>query len=158
MKPSVNHLQSHSYITPSGEIHNTPTFMRIGRSGSFLDNAHADGIYIGINEDGSLNKRAYTVKGETFEKHPDSGVEFGSYKVENFDLVLNKAKELHAMIPQLGIVNWDFTIGEDEKPILIEENTYGGGIWAPQVAHGRAAFGEDTDEILEFLRDRREKK
>ena len=27
---------------------------------------------------------------------------------------------MHTSIPQLGVYNWDFTIDEDETPVLIE--------------------------------------
>ena len=34
-------------------------------------------------------------------------------------------------------------------------NTKSGSIWPTQIAHGKAFFGDDTDAILEYMRDMR---
>jgi D-alanine-D-alanine ligase-like ATP-grasp enzyme len=59
---------------------------------------------------------------------------------------------MHAAIPQLGVVNWDFTIDPAGNPVLIEANCKNGSVWLPQMAHGVAAFGERTAEVLQWLR------
>ena len=64
-------------------------------------------------------------------------------------------------IPQVRIVNWDFTIDQDGEPILIEANmkndVQAGSIWLPQMAHGKGAFGENTAKILQYLRKAKKK-
>ena len=55
-------------------------------------------------------------------------------------------------VPQLGVVNWDFTIDQEGDPILIEANCHDGSVWLPQMAHGAGAFGDKTAEVLSWLR------
>ena len=129
-----------------------PAIMRIGRGGANVDNAHAGGIFIAINDDGCLHKMAFTEFKEVFLKHPDTGIVFDGYKIDNFPRVLISAKKCHAMLPQFGCVNWDFTINENGSPVLIEANVRAGSIWLVEIAHGKGAFGEDTAEILKWLR------
>ena len=66
-----------------------------------------------------------------------------------------KALALHARIPQLGVVNWDMTVNSGGEIVLIEANTRSGSIDMAQSVFGRGIFGDDTDAILEYLRDMR---
>lgn len=54
-------------------------------------------------------------------------------------------------LPELGCVNWDFTLDENGTPILIEANISDGSIWLSQMSNGVGAFGQDTPEILEWI-------
>lgn len=129
-----------------------PVILRIGQGGHFLDNAHAGGMFIAVNNDGSLNRFAITEFNDHFEKHPDTGLVFATHKIEHFNKVLLAAKKIHEAVPQIGIVNWDFTIDKLGDPVLIEANCNGGSVWLIQMAHGVGAFGENTEEVLQWLR------
>ena len=129
-----------------------PVIMRIGRNHSFLDNAHAGGVFIAVENDGTLHQTAFTEFREKYNEHPETHVVFEGYKIKNFDRVLTAAVKMHSAIPQIGVVNWDFTIDHEEEPVLIEANINGGSIWLPQMAWGCGAFGEDTKEILQWIR------
>jgi hypothetical protein len=134
------------------EIFHIPVIMRIGQGGSNLDNAHAGGMFIAVNDDGSLHKKAFTEFKQEFTEHPDTHLKFENYKIALFPKVLNAAVKCHTMIPQLGCINWDFTIDEDGNPVLIEANIKGGSVWLPEMAHGCGPFGEKTPEILRWMR------
>ena len=146
---SVNTFRVISYIWDS-QIKVAPVIMRIGQGGSYLDNAHAGGIFIGVNNDGRLCKEAFTEFRDVFTLHPDTNIVFEGYLIENYEQVIEAAKVMHAVIPQVGIINWDFTINEDDEPVLIEANIENGSIWLAQIAHGKGIFGEDTEAILEW--------
>lgn len=133
------------------EILIVPSVMRIGQGGSFLDNAHAGGMFVAINDDGILHKTAYTESKKVYEFHPDTQVKFEGYKIENFSLVRDAAIKMHNNLAELGVINWDFTIDSTGEPVLIEANVNGGGIWIFQIAHGKGPFGENTPEILKWL-------
>ena len=133
-------------------IYTVPSVMRIGRGGHFLDNAHAGGIFVAIDDDGTLHRKAFTEFKQEFLKHPDTGFVFANCKLSYFPQILIAAKKIHEKIPQIGVINWDFTINENGEPVIIEGNMMGGGIWLPQMAHGRGPFGERTPEILEWMR------
>ena len=134
------------------EIINMPAIMRIGQGGGIVDNAHAGGMFIAVNNDGTLHEKAFTEFKNEYKIHPDSKIRFENYKIENFQKVIDSAKKMHTMIPQVGCVNWDFTIDSEGNSILIEANLLGGGIWVIQMAHGKGPFGEKTPEILRWIR------
>ncbi len=133
------------------EIRMFPVIMRIGSGGNCVDNAHAGGMFIAVENDGTLHKTAFTEFKREYTHHPDSGICYQGYKIELVPEVLAAAKKMHEQIPQIGVVNWDFTINEEGEPILIEANISGGSVWLPQIAHGKGAFGENTAEVLRWM-------
>lgn len=152
---SVNTFRIMTYRIGDSVPRAARCMMRIGRDGKFVDNAHAGGIFIGVEPDGRLTSVAYTDYCERFTAHPDSGLVFEGCCVPEFPDAVRKAVELHALVPQLGVISWDFTIAKDHTPVLIEMNTASGCVWAQQMTCGVGLFGDDTDAILEFLREKR---
>lgn len=148
---SVNTFRLITYRWKDDILH-MPVIMRIGQGNSYLDNAHAGGMFIAIDDDGTMHKTAVTEFNTQYTKHPDTGVEFENYKIELLPKVIEASKKMHIAIPQLGVVNWDFTINEDGEPLLIEANLKSGSVWLPEMAHGCGAFGDKTEEVLRWLR------
>ena len=137
-----------------GEIHNTNAIMRFGTGGSRVDNASSGGYLIGVMPDGTLLKEAMTdaCRTDKITAHPDSGLTFEGHKIEGFEKVVESAKKMHAYLPLLGIIDWDFTIDENGDPVLVEINVRnGGGVQMIQWCHGTALFGDDTAKVLQFL-------
>lgn len=148
---SVNTFRVISYIW-HGQVRITPSLMRIGQGGNYLDNAHAGGMFIAIDDDGALHDKAFTEFNTQFTEHPDSHVKFAGCKIHAFPEVIKAARKLHEAIPQVGVINWDFTIDIDNKPVLLEGNMRSGSIWLSEMSHGRGIFGDDTAEILQYTR------
>lgn len=149
---SVNTFRVMTYIWDNA-IQVAPVIMRIGRNGSFLDNAHAGGVFIAVNKDGTLHRSAFTEFKDEYEEHPDTHLRLEHFKIDNFSRVLDSAKKMHSAMPQLGVINWDFTIDDNETPVLIEANTSGGSIWLFQMAWGCGVFENNTVPILEWLKE-----
>lgn len=135
-----------------------PIIMRIGRGGSYLDNAHAGGMFIALSDDGTLHKTAFTEFKEEFVEHPDSKLEFEGYRIPLLPNVVDAVKRMHYSLPAIGVINWDMTLDESGQPVLIEANVNGGSIWLFQMAHGCGVFGERTPEILRWLHKMNETK
>ena len=148
---SVNTFRIITYIWKD-TIEHMPIIMRIGRNGSYVDNAHAGGMFIAVSDEGVLHKKAFTEFKDEFEQHPDTGIVFAGHKIENMAGVIDAAKRMHRAISQVGCINWDFTIDEEGTPILIEANINGGSVWLIEMAHGCGAFGKHTPEILQWIR------
>ena len=129
-----------------------PIIIRIGQGGHYLDNAHQGGMFCAVHNDGTMGHHAITEFNDQYTEHPDTHTVFSTHKIEHIDRLMDAAMRMHTTIPQLGVVNWDFTIDESGEPVLIEANTSGGSIWLPQMAHGVGAFGERTAEVLQWLR------
>lgn len=134
------------------EIIAMPVMMRIGQGDAVVDNAHAGGMFIAINNDGTLHKTAFSEFKKEYEVHPDSNVRFEGYQINGFKSVIDSAKLMHTNLPQVGSINWDFTIDDTDTPILVEANVCGGGIWAIEMAHGCGPFGDKTEEVLQWLK------
>lgn len=152
---SVNTFRVITYILEN-EVYYCPIIMRMGSGGSFADNASLGGIFIALDDDGTLHKKAFTEYRKEFTVHPDTNFVFEGHKIEYIDKVIELAKRLQIAIPQVGCVNWDFTIDENGEPILIEANmkneVQSGSIWLPQMAHGIGAFGDNTAKVLQYIR------
>ena len=140
------------------EICHMPAIMRIGQGGKNIDNAHAGGVFIAIDDDGRLHEKAFTEFKTEYTEHPDTGIKFKNYLIPQFSLVIEAAKKCHSLIPQLGVVNWDFTVDKSGQPVLIEANTSSGSIWLVQIAHGCGAFGDKTPEVLRWMKQMRKTK
>lgn len=134
------------------DIHILPVIMRFGMNDSVVDNAHAGGAFIAINNDGTLHEKAFTEFNSQYMIHPNSKVVFKNHKIDCFDKVLKAAKTCHESLSMIGVVNWDFTINEEGEPILIEANVNGGSIWLLEMAWGKGPFGENTANVLKWLK------
>ena len=153
---SVNSFRVITYRVPGTEsIHCADTVLRIGLGECHTDNAHTGGMYVGVNRDGSITDRAFTDMHAAYSEHPDTHVCFAGYSIPEIGAIEEKALALHARIPQLGVVNWDMTVNSGGEIVLIEANTRSGSIDMAQSVFGRGIFGDDTDAILEYLRDMR---
>ena len=150
---SLNTFRVVTYVK-DGKINHGNTVLRVGRHGSVVDNASAGGMVVGVHDDGSLEPMAYSGHYDfKCHIHPDSGYEFGSQVVDLYPKVLAACEKMHATMPQLKLVNWDMTIGQDGRPILVETNSaQSGGFELAQTAFGTGAFGQDTAELLKFSR------
>lgn len=109
-------------------------------------------MFIAVDDDGQLHENAMTEFNIQFAKHPDTGVVYKDVKLDLVPKVIAAAHRMHGSAPQLGVVNWDFTLDEDGEPVLIEANIMGGSVWLPQMAHGVGAFSERTEEVLRWMR------
>ncbi|WP_251539683.1 sugar-transfer associated ATP-grasp domain-containing protein [Peribacillus frigoritolerans] len=144
---SINTLRVITYIL-DGKVHCAPLSLRIGMNGSFVDNAHAGGIAIGVTNNGKLKKTAFTEMQEAYTVHPDSGIVFEDYQVAKTQEIVGAAKRLHGHLPNLGIISWDFMLESDESIVLIEINITSQSIWFPQFANGCGIFGENTEKMI----------
>lgn len=147
---SVNTLRVMTYRWKN-EILVVPLVLRIGQNGNFLDNAHAGGMFIAVENDGTLHETAFTEFNIRYNIHPNSKIIFKNYKIKNVEKVIQAAVKMHKMLPNIGCVNWDFTIDREDVPVLIEANINSGGIWIFEMAWGKGPFGVRTAEILRWI-------
>ena len=150
-KNSVNTFKIMTYLW-KGNIQHAPIIMRIGQGGSYLDNVHAGGMFIALEDDGTMHGTAFTEFKNEFTEHPDTHFKFEGYKMSLLPDVIKAAEKCHSFIPQVGCINWDFTINQQGVPLLIEANMRGGSVWLFEMAHGKGVFGELTPEILQWLK------
>lgn len=148
---SVNTVRIITYRVDDA-IRATGAIMRIGRQGSHLDNAHAGGMYIAVNEEGFLGDYAHVCGfDDRYNIHPDSGICFNKHQIPHMSKVREAALKLHRCLPSIGFVNWDFAVDPDGNVVLIEANFSAGSVWLVQNAHGKAVFGDDTPRMIRLI-------
>lgn len=150
---SVNTLRIVTYIW-KGKVFHFPVILRMGLGQSVVDNSHQGGIFIGVDDEGNLLECAFSEFQDRYHEHPNTGVVFKGYFIPGVPLAIETVKAIHQRIPHTGIVSWDVTIGKQEEIVIVEINLLGQSIWGIQMAHGRGAFGENTEEILRSINHR----
>lgn len=149
---SVNTLRLTLYRSvKTDECHITSAVIRIGKNGSYVDNAHAGGALVGINNDGTLCNKVLDQYGKTTTEF--NGIDFTKeHKIPNWDQVVEFAKEIGQNIPHLRLLAMDIMIDKSGTPKLIEFNCDGYGLWAFQFTVG-PALGKYTDEIIKYCKE-----
>lgn len=133
-------------IILDGESIPLSAVVRIGNSGSRVDNFSSGGVGCGVKPDGRLNDCGYTQKGERYDVH-SNGFVFSEGFVPNFDKVLEAVKRCHMCVPMFGVASWDIAIDEDGEPVLIEYNVGGAGIDIHQYNNG-PLYGKYRERII----------
>ncbi|MBQ8868891.1 MAG: hypothetical protein IJ027_04140 [Oscillospiraceae bacterium] len=153
---AVNTVRVISYICDN-KICVAPISLRIGGGGGEIDNIHAGGMVISVDDSGNLGKLAYRLgwgdNFETFTKHPDTNVVFENYNLSFVHRMIDAAKKLHTKTSNVGIISWDFTVDDQDNIVVIEANYLGQSIWFPQMISGKSFFGDNTAEILRTLKN-----
>lgn len=121
--------------------------VRIGNSGSRVDNFSSGGIGCGVQADGSLNEYGYNSDGDRCKVH-SNGFVFKEGKVPNFDKALEAVKRCHYRVPMFGVASWDIAIDEEGEPVLIEYNVARAGIDIHQYNNG-PLYGEYREKVIE---------
>ncbi len=117
--------------------------LRIGRSGSDVDNFAKGGIGVGVDDKGCLKKYGYThdekLCYKKLECHPDSQVLFEGRKLPFYEDAVALVLKAHALFPKLQSIGWDIAI-TSEGPILVEGN-HDWDMEMLQVVHHKGAAG-----------------
>ena len=117
--------------------------MRIGRSGSFVDNAGAGGITVAIDrETGMIDSDGCDERGFRYEKHPDTGIRFKGYQLPKWDKALETVYSVVDKIEGAKYVGWDLACTSDYRWVIVEANGKTGffGAQAPHDLGRRREF------------------
>ncbi|WP_270488390.1 sugar-transfer associated ATP-grasp domain-containing protein [Butyricimonas synergistica] len=131
-------------------VHVLSSVLRMGVNNAQVDNASSGGIVCGIQMTGQLKSVAYDIKVNKYERHPQGG-KFEDIIVPNLNNCYELVKRLALrFVGMTKLISWDFAIGVDGEPILIEANLSFGQIDFHQLCNG-PIFKEMTDEILCYV-------
>lgn len=99
------------------------SFLRVGRSGICIDNAHAGGIFAQINlETGILESNGIDVYGNEYEYHPDTHKQFKGFEIPRWEDLCNLCCSAMAEMDELIVCGWDVCITDDGHIEIIEGN------------------------------------
>lgn len=130
------------------KVHVLSSVLRMGINGARVDNASSGGIFCGIKPDGQLKNVAYDYAVNVYPRHPQ-GTAFESVVIPNFSECISIVTSLAKRFCIISnLISWDFAIGEDGHPILIEFNVSCGGVNTHQLCNG-PIFGDLTEEVLD---------
>jgi len=122
------------------------SILRIGGSGSRVDNVSKGGYQCTIRPDGTLEPLAYTSrsgKSEMVEENED-GLRWADFTVPCFEKVRETALDLAVHLPHLKLIGWDLALDENGDVVLIEFNC--------QIGQNQATcgptFGDITEDVL----------
>ena len=146
---SLNTLRVISYLNRDG-VNILRVAARIGGLNSEIDNYKAGGLLCNVDENGQFGSFGCTKRGE-IKENTFNGAKLSECSVPNFGLVVKMIKAMHIKIPYFKMVSWDIAINKDDKPVLIEYNTYNQGLEV-QIVTG-PVFSDFTDEILKLCKD-----
>ena len=98
------------------------SFIRFGRGGAVVDNAHAGGIFAHIDiTDGTVDSDATNTDGERFSVHPDTGLAIKGTRIPQWDTITERCVSAHALCDNF-VVGWDVTVNSRGEVEFIEGN------------------------------------
>ena len=133
----VNTIRIQTVKGEHGEIVPFGAGLRIGRSGSTIDNWAKGGIFVGIDmtQGCLMDKGFYTPKsGSSVMQHPDSLIVFKDYEVPYFSETVQLVTRVHQLLYRMHSIGWDIAITPD-GPVIIEGNS-SWDLSLIQAAHG----------------------
>lgn len=154
-KTSVNTIRIAVYRSVRTNIPSViNAIIRIGKDGSLVDNAHAGGMFVGVDNDGVLGKYCCNQYGKTVPIF--NGIDFSSttYQIPNYESVKEFAEKVASALPHQRLLALDVMLDKDDNPVLLEYNIRAFSVWLFQFTNG-AGFGEFTDEIIEYCKEHR---
>ncbi|NNC49346.1 MAG: hypothetical protein HKO01_02290 [Flaviramulus sp.] len=121
---SINTLRIATYKNEKNEVEILAGFLRIGKMGAILDNAHAGGIVVPFNkETGKMLSEGLQLLdkgGGVYYKHPDSGVIFDDFQIP-FYIQVKEIVIKACSLFNLPLLGWDVAITPD-GPVIVEVN------------------------------------
>lgn len=101
-------------------------YFRIGNHGNVVDNFNHGGMATKVNiENGTIEFPAIDKNSDVFEIHPETKKPIVGVTIPMWDKVVKLCEEISHIIPEVGYVGWDISVGED-KLYLIEGNDFPG--------------------------------
>ena len=98
-------------------------FIRMGRKGAIVDNAHAGGIFAQINVDsGVIESCGITTNGDQYDTHPDTGVKLLGFQIPHWEEIKKQCIDAALSIDNLYFAGWDVCVRPDGKIEFIEGN------------------------------------
>ncbi len=148
---SVNTLRLATYKSIIDDtVHILGAVMRIGLEGNIVDNAHAGGLFIGIDtKSGKVGSMLYDSYGH--EKTEINGVNFtnNSFYIHNWEGVISLAKYVGGQNAHCRLLALDIAVDSSGIPKLIELNCNSFSYWLYMYT-GHTPFGAFTDEIINY--------
>lgn len=99
------------------------SFIRMGRGGSVVDNAHAGGIFAHIDiETGIVDSEGISTDGDRFISHPDTGKKIVGFQIPHWNELTQFCLDASKCIPGPSMTGWDVVITKNGNFEFVEGN------------------------------------
>lgn len=125
---SVNTIRMMTALYPDNSVKLYAAFIKIGRSGSDVDNAGSGGN-VDCAIDTTTGRLYNALEFNSWDEikkithHPDSNTQIEGCYIENWTDIVKDVCDYQARIPQLKVIGWDIAV-TDNGPIVIEMNNW----------------------------------
>lgn len=129
------------------------SFIRIGGSGMFVDNACAGGKYAGVDiQSGKIANSLRDIRGGKYSSQ--NGIDYTNldFIIPGWDIIKNKCIEVAESIHHHRLIAFDMTITNKMKPIIIEFNVESYN-YGPFMYINQPPLGGFTNEIIEYCKE-----
>ena len=110
---SVNTIRMNTFLR-DGKVTLFTSFIRTGRTGSFVDNGAQGGLFASIDTDnGIIFTDGYDEKGLAYPVHPDSGIPFRNIQIPRWQEVKTLAEAMALEMPDMVYIGWDMALTPD---------------------------------------------
>lgn len=151
-KTSVNTIRIAVYRSvKTNKTHAINAIIRIGKNGSLVDNAHAGGVFVGVDNEGILGKYVCNQYGEKEIIFNDVNFSTSEFIIPNYKKIKEFAERVATALPHQRLLALDVMLDANNEPVLLEYNIRAFSVWLFQFTCG-AGFGEYTDEIIEYCK------
>lgn len=128
---SINTVRIMTALYPGGKSNVFASWMRMGRSGSDVDNASNGGnvdCAVDVETGMCYNAAQFNSFSDviSIERHPDSGELIEGLVIDNWSEIKSTLCEFQSKIPFLKAIGWDVAL-TDSGPVIIEINNW----WDP---------------------------
>lgn len=121
---SLNTLRIFTFKNEKNELDILSGFIRVGRKGAIIDNAHAGGIVVPFNiHSGIMCSEGLQLidnGGGIFYKHPDTGIIFDGFQIPHYAQVKKIVTEASSLF-KFPFLGWDVAITPN-GPVIVEVN------------------------------------
>lgn len=150
---SVNTLRIAVYRSWKDErAHAYACIMRVGKNGQFVDNAHAGGMFVGVD----INTGE--VGNELFDQYGSSttiwnGLDYSEKRyVPEWEKAKKFAEQTAEKLIHHRLIAMDVSIDQNGKPVLIEYNLRGFSYWLFMLTN-QSPLGAFEKEIINFCQN-----
>lgn len=154
---SINTIRVATYRSViDNKSHFLNAIIRIGKNGAFVDNAHAGGVFVGVDRNGKVGKFACDQYGNRYTDF--NGVDFAKHEhyIEHFDKIIEFSEKVASELTHARLVAQDICLEANGNPKLVEFNVRAFSTWLFQFTVG-PAFAEYTDEIIWYCSQNKNK-
>ncbi len=147
---SINTLRILTYRSiTDNKVHFLHATLRVGKKGAIIDASRAGGRFCGIHTDGSLIKKVWDSKGNSYTDFNGVDISTNDYKIPNYDKVIQLSLSVAEQIHHHRVLALDVMIDKNNLPRLIEANNFSQGMFIFQAAVG-PLFSDFTEEVVNY--------